>query len=77
MQITEYKTKQDINFYIEKNPISKEYQRILFKDKSSTWNYVYKNSFDNFDSLNTKDIKHLRFFTLNTGRTKRPHSLQI
>jgi hypothetical protein len=67
MQITEYKTKQDINFYIEKNPISKEYQRILFKDKNNNWNYVYKNSFDNFDSLNTKDIKHLRFFTLNTG----------
>ena len=67
MEITEYKTKQDINFYIEKNPISKEYQRILFKDKNNNWNYVYKNSFDNFDSLNTKDIKHLRFFTLNTG----------
>ena len=67
MQITEYKTKQDINFYIEKNPISKEYQRILFKDKNNNWNYVYKNSFDNFDSLNTKDIKHLRFFTLNNG----------
>ena len=62
MQITEYTTKQDINFYIEKNPISKEYQRILFKDKNNNWNYVYKNSFDNFDSLNTKDIKHLRFF---------------
>ena len=67
MQITEYTTKQDINFYIEKNPISKEYQRILFKDKNNNWNYVYKNSFDNFDSLNTKDIKHLRFFTLNTA----------
>jgi hypothetical protein len=67
MQITEYTTKQDINFYIEKNPISKEYQRILFKDKNNNWNYVYKNSFDNFDSLNTKDIKHLRFFALNNG----------
>ena len=61
MQITEYKTKQDINFYIEKNPISKEYQRILFKDKNNNWNYVYKNAFDSLD------IKHLRFYTLHTG----------
>ena len=35
MEITNYKTIQNIDFYIEKNPISKTYQRVLFKDKNN------------------------------------------
>tara|TARA_R110000824_G_scaffold147021_1_gene316328 strand:+ start:143 stop:334 length:192 start_codon:yes stop_codon:yes gene_type:complete len=59
MNIEKYKTIQGINFYIETNPISKTYQRILFKDND--WNYTYKNNFDN------KDINSIRFFTLNSN----------
>ena len=67
MEITNYKTIQNIDFYIEKNPISKTYQRVLFKDKNNNWNYTYKNNFDNFDFLNTKDINSIRFFTIDNN----------
>ena len=64
MQVKKYITKQDINFYIEIKPISKQYQRIVYKDKNNNWNYSYKNNFDNYDYLNTKDIKRIRFYNL-------------
>ena len=37
MQVKKYITKQDINFYIEIKPISKKYQRIVYKDKNNNW----------------------------------------
>jgi|TARA_A100001391_G_scaffold177661_1_gene141775 hypothetical protein len=64
MIIKKYKTIQNINFYIEQEPIYKKYQRILYKDKSNNWNYTYKNNFDNFDYLNSKDINNIRFYSL-------------
>ena len=64
MKVKKYITKQDINFYIEINPISKQYQRIVYKDKNNNWYYSYKNNFDNYDYLNTKDINRIRFYNL-------------
>jgi hypothetical protein len=64
MIIKKYKTIQNINFYIEQESIDKKYQRILYKDKSNNWNYTYKNNFDNFDYLNSKDINNIRFYSL-------------
>ena len=64
MIIKKYKTIQNINFYIEQESIYKKYQRILYKDKSNNWNYTYKNNFDNFDYLNSKDINDIRFYSL-------------